>query len=133
MYRLVIVLALIIISCSSTKTTGKSEEVLIDKSVEANQGELSILNMIQRLPGVTVRGSGNNVSIRVFAGPQTYGSSSEPLFLVDGKDNNFSYYDIENNINVNDVKRVEVYKTPSELSMYGSRGANGAINIILKD
>ncbi|MBT8290851.1 MAG: TonB-dependent receptor plug domain-containing protein, partial [Muriicola sp.] len=97
------------------------------RSVKAQKGEISILNMLQRVPGVTVRG---NV-VRVF-GPNSFSNTTEPLFLINGAVYSGGLSGILGSINPDDVKSIEVYKTPAELGLYGARGANGVINIILR-
>jgi TonB-dependent SusC/RagA subfamily outer membrane receptor len=81
----------------------------------------SVLDMIQgRIPGVAV--SGNNVMIR---GPSTFLGSTDPLFLIDNVPVDLMAVQ---NMNPQDVERIEVLKGPSA-AIYGSRGANGVIAI----
>jgi outer membrane receptor protein involved in Fe transport len=98
------------------------------RSITANKGEVSILNMLQRVPGITVRG---NV-VRVF-GPNSFSNTTEPLFLINGVAYSGGLSGILGSINPDEVKSIEVYKSPAELGLYGARGANGAINIILRN
>ncbi|MEY8021086.1 TonB-dependent receptor [Muriicola sp. SD30] len=115
--------------CTSKRVTtisGEPDSYNV-RSVKAQKGEISILNMLQRAPGVTVRG---NV-VRVF-GPNSFSNTSEPLFLINGAVYSGGLSGILGSINPDDVKSIEVYKTPAELGLYGARGANGVINIILR-
>lgn len=120
---------LFLTNCKSTKTNsvGDTTENVNVRSVDAPIGVLTIVDLIQRLPGVTVRGT----TVRVF-GPNSFSNVSEPLFLVDGVAFSGGFAGIRSSINPADVKSVELYKTPSELAIYGVRGSNGVINIILK-
>ncbi len=117
------------IGCTSSKvrTVSGEEPQNNMRSINAIKGEVSILNMLQRVPGITVRG---NV-VRVF-GPNSFSNTTEPLFLINGVAYSGGLSGILGSINPDDVKSIEVYKSPSELGLYGARGANGAINIILR-
>jgi outer membrane cobalamin receptor len=96
--------------------------------MSANEGEVDLLNMMQRVPGITVRG---NV-VRVF-GPNSFSNATEPLFLINGVAYSGGLNGILTTVNPQSVKSIEVYKTPTELAIYGARGANGVINILLKN
>ncbi|QBA64528.1 TonB-dependent receptor plug domain-containing protein [Muriicola soli] len=117
------------LGCTSYRSTGVKggPDTGNIRSVKAQKGETSILLMLQRVPGVTVRG---NV-VRVF-GPNSFSNTSEPLFLIDGVAYSGGLSGILGSINPDDVRSIEVYKTPSELGAYGARGANGVINILLR-
>jgi len=83
---------------------------------------LNIYEMIKtEVPGVTVNGT----SIQLQQGPGSFTSSTEPLFVVDGT----IVYDISNII-PSQVRSISLLKG-SAASIYGSRGANGAIVITL--
>ncbi|MCA0932428.1 Plug domain-containing protein [Lutimonas saemankumensis] len=105
--------------------------------------ETSMAQIIQQLSGVVVQGSGNNTQVIVMTGsffthaveePDNYfnNQSSEPLFLLNGVPYSEDFQSVQNGINPQDVKSVEVYKKPHELARYGLRGSNGVINIKLK-
>ena len=105
--------------------------------------ETSMAQIIQQLSGVVVKGSGNNTRVIVMTGNFfTHSTSesenyypnqfSEPLFLLNGSTYSNDFQSVQNSINPQDVKSVEVYKKPDELGRYGIRGSNGVINIILK-
>ncbi|MGB5700401.1 TonB-dependent receptor [Muriicola sp.] len=117
------------ISCTSSRvrTVSGEEDPVPMRSMTANKGEVSILDMLQRVAGITVRG---NV-VRVF-GPNSFSNTTDPLFLIDGVAYSGGLSGILSSINPENVKSIEVFKTPAELGLYGARGANGVINIILK-
>ncbi len=126
---LIFIVSCLGIGCTSSKvrTVSGEEPQNNMRSITANKGEVSILNMLQRVPGITVRG---NV-VRVF-GPNSFSNTTEPLFLINGVAYSGGLSGILSSINPDDVKSIEVYKSPAELGLYGARGANGAINIILR-
>lgn len=70
-------------------------------------------------------GARPNIRIR---GTNSLGTSSEPLFVIDGYPSN---EDI-NSINPNDIESIEILKDASATAIYGSRGANGVILITTK-
>jgi outer membrane receptor for ferrienterochelin and colicin len=94
--------------------------------------EKSMLEIIQKLSGVYVRGTGNNAKVRVMVGNYMNAPDTEPLFLLNGVSFAHDFQSVQNSISPEDVKSVEVYKTPAELGYYGARGVNGVINIKLK-
>ena len=104
-----------------TPSNGISGEVL------RRTGETNLLRALTGLvPGLHIRSTGEpsaepSVSIR---GTHTLHCSNEPLYVVDGIIVNTLDY-----ISIYDVESVEIMK---EASIYGSRGANGAILVHTK-
>lgn len=81
-----------------------------------------------RIPGLQVYGSPGNYSI-IIRGVNTFNSSTQPLFVVDGTPVSASM--ALSMISPQDVKSVSVLKDGSA-AIYGSRGANGVIIIETK-
>lgn len=82
----------------------------------------NIFDMIKgELPGVIV--SGNSIRIQ---GTSSITASNEPLFILNGME----IIDVRG-INPSDVKSISLIRGPAA-SIYGSRGANGVIDIKLK-
>ncbi len=92
-----------------------------------------------RLAGVQVTQNsgepGGGVSIRI-RGVGSINNSSEPLFVIDGVP-----YDARNtgtgssplnNINPNDIERIDVLKDAASAAIYGSRGTNGVVLVTTK-
>jgi TonB-linked SusC/RagA family outer membrane protein len=83
-----------------------------------------------RLPGVQVTGSGGpgeapTINIR---GIGTLGNaSSAPLYVIDGL-----WTDNIRDLNPNDIESLTVLKDASSTAVYGSRGANGVVQITTK-
>jgi hypothetical protein len=130
LFIFIFIVSTIGVSCTSSKVRTDSGEDSSNsmRTVTTNTGEVSILIMLQRVPGITVRG---NV-VRVF-GPNSFSNTTEPLFLINGVAYSGGLSGILGSINPDDVKSIDVYKTPAELGLYGARGANGVINIILRN
>lgn len=87
---------------------------------------------VTRWPGVTVSTAGDGgVSIRIRGGSSLLGNN-EPLFIVDGVPFATSPNGSLLGIDPNEIDTIRVLKDPADLSMYGSRGANGVILIRTK-
>jgi TonB-dependent SusC/RagA subfamily outer membrane receptor len=83
-----------------------------------------------RFPGVQVYPQGGGVMIRV-RGVNTFTGNTEPLFVVDGQvlsQGNGGVLDL----NPNDIARIEVLKSATDLAMYGSRSGNGVVRVTTK-
>lgn len=70
-------------------------------------------------------GARPNIRIR---GTNSLGTSSEPLFVIDGYPSNEDL----SSINPNDIESIEILKDASATAIYGSRGANGVVLITTK-
>jgi TonB-linked SusC/RagA family outer membrane protein len=97
-----------------------------------NNQVTSIAQVLQgRASGVQVINSdatpGAKPNIRI-RGTNSLGTSSEPLFVIDGYPSNEDL----SSINPNDIESIEVLKDASATAIYGSRGANGVILITTK-
>ncbi len=88
---------------------------------------MTLLDHIHSLPGVTVNGDGSNAKIRV-RGVNSFTNNS-PLFIIDGNDMGYDFASVNNLVSANNIKRVKLFKEPSETGIYGVRGANGVIVI----
>lgn len=97
----------------------------------AKQGTVNATQALQgQVSGVTVvntsgsPGAGSSILIR---GQGSYGSDTDPLFVVDGAITNGIDF-----INPNDIQSLEVLKDASAAAIYGSRAANGVIIVTTK-
>ena len=85
--------------------------------------------IVGKIPGVYAAttsgqpGSGAMIRIRGFGTV----NNNNPLFVVDGQ-----FLSNINNVNPNDIDRIEVLKDASATAIYGSRGANGVVVITTK-
>ncbi len=101
------------------ESTGVSSGISGEDLVRTGQRDI-VSALKGRVAGLDVSPSGE-VTIR---GVHSLTLSNEPLYIVDG----VVVYDLRN-INIHDVDYVEVLK---DASIYGSRGANGAIIVYTK-
>ena len=98
----------------------------VDRDEAMDNGNVSILDMLRRVPGVVVGGD-NSITIR---GASSIHMSTEPLFVVDGMTVGSGYQAVSS-LNPNDINRISVLKGPAA-SIYGVRAANGVIVIEMK-
>ena len=89
-----------------------------------------LADLIRKQPGVDVRGQSPNYDITI-RGKGTFITSHQPIYVVDGLILGDRYADIVNSINIVDVDHIRVIKG-ADASAYGSRGANGVIEIHLR-
>lgn len=90
------------------------------------------LMLAGKISGVTVTPlAGGGIAVRMM-GPTSFGSGGEgPLFLVDGTQVETAGGNLPW-INPNDIESITALKNPSDLAIYGVRGANGVIVIKTK-
>ena len=103
-----------------------------DHVVEVGEHERhyrDIFDLIRgRVPGVTVSGQYPDYQVLI-RGISNLRGETEPLYMLDGLPVGM---DIIMDIPVTSVDKVEVLKNITNLSMYGSRGANGVILVYSK-
>lgn len=90
----------------------------------------SLADFLRRVPGVSVRGSGDDVLIRM-RGINSFNTGVTPLYVIDGQAVGTSYTQANSMVDPRDIDYVKVLKGP-EASTYGMRGANGVIEIYTK-
>ena len=99
-----------------------------------NAPSASALDLLQgQVAGMQVMSTGgvagdNNISMKIH-GTGSLGTTSEPLFIVDGVQSSSSAVMA---MNPNDILNVTVLKDASSTSIYGSMGANGVVYVTTK-
>lgn len=123
-------LLLLAASCASSDQTTRSPQK--DQAVmEVDNSSIPLSDYLRRVPGVTVYGSGGNVSINI-RGAMSFESTTEPLFVIDGQRAGRSYARVESMVPVADIATVKVVKGVEASSGYGLEGGNGVIEITTK-
>ncbi len=118
-----------LLSCGSSQPAAASGEKDLEATLDdKNAAVLPLVNRIQKLPGVTLRGG---VPVFIKNSNNTTGSPPYPLYVVDGLIVGTSFRDVENIVQAVDVANVKAL-TGSDASIYGTRGANGVIEITTK-
>lgn len=110
---------------SRERLTGSVESV-----DNAKLNQISSIDILSRLEGVSSvyfdrRAGGSAISVR---GRSTIFGNSDPLIVVD----NFPYEGDINNINPNDIEKIDILKDAAAASIWGVRAANGVIVITTK-
>ncbi len=127
-------------SCGTPRQSTESERVgrAIDNGagrnsvrVDAASTGTDLTSYLRRIAGVSVRGSGPQATVRV-RGDVNFNADSTPLFVVNGTvlGNNFS--SVYSAIDINEIARVTVLKNVTDTNRYGMQGANGVIEIKLR-
>ena len=110
---------------SSTSSTVTAPEIRpipnepIEKVLQGRVSGVEMLNCPGGGIGVRIRGA-------------TSGSNSEPLYVIDGMTVTAGPCSALSGISPYDIESIRVLKDPADLTMYGSRGANGVIMVKTK-
>jgi TonB-dependent SusC/RagA subfamily outer membrane receptor len=85
-----------------------------------------------KIAGVVVnRTDDGGITVRI-RGTSSFNGSNEPLYILDGVPIQAGPNGSLHGVNPNDIASIKVLKDPADLTMYGSRGANGVIVIKTK-
>lgn len=149
-----LLMVMVLAACSGTRNTGSPgldpDRPIVDSGydskssqlsnqsnimVRPNEGKpsnLSLTEMLQRLPGVRLQG-GRGASARfvVDGASGSFMSGTDPLFVVNGMTVGTDYSSVYTLVDPLKVTSISVLKG-SDASIYGSRGANGVILIRTK-
>ncbi|MGB5404515.1 MAG: hypothetical protein WBN13_11115 [Robiginitalea sp.] len=118
-----------LLSCGSSKPAAAGDEKNLEATLDdKNAAVLPLVNRIQKLPGVTLRGG---VPVFIKNTNNTTGQPPYPLYVVDGLIIGNSFREVENIVQAVDVADLRAL-TGSNASIYGTRGANGVIEITTK-
>jgi TonB-dependent SusC/RagA subfamily outer membrane receptor len=104
--------------------SGKNEVILIQTKFAASQ----LITNSETPPPVPVVGS-NVLRIKNLI---VNNSGNEPLYVINGVPLKKNMTNFVENINSNDIERVEVLKNKSAVSLYGNEGEDGVILITTK-
>ena len=131
-------LAALVSGCASkSKTDGQAAAPARSSGVNAadvaNSPNIPIEQILQsKVPGVVVsRTEDGGIAIRI-RGNSTINGSSVPLYVIDGVPIEPGPNGSLTGINPYDIASIKVLKDATDLTMYGSRGANGVIVIKTK-
>ena len=101
--------------------------------VEPNKdrkSNLSLEDMLRRLPGVQVTGSGPNARVKV-QGSESFMAGTDPLFVLNGMALGTNYAQLHSHVNPNHITSLTVLKG-ADAAIYGTRAANGVILVRTK-
>lgn len=109
----------------SARTTAISHQ-----KISKQDETLTMADLLSRAPGVSVEGTGRNLTIRV-RGRKSIISNNDPLFVVNGQIMGTGFESV-NFLDPFMIDDISVLKDAASTSQYGHRGANGVILINLK-
>lgn len=102
----------------------------IEQSPTGDPIEKQLMN---RSPGVWVgKAEDGSIAVRIRGGSSSLHGNNEPLYILDGVPYQPGPGGSLSGINPYDIASIKVLKDPADITMYGSRGANGVILIKTK-
>jgi hypothetical protein len=122
-------IALMVCSCNSSKSTTVKKSELNKELNEKNKGNVSLLDRIRRKPGIVIR---NGVPAINKASNSFSASNTEPLYVLNSYVVGSSFRSVNQLVDSFNVKDIKIV-AGAEASEYGSRGANGVIIITTFD
>lgn len=125
-----IALLLMTISCASSDQTTRTSQN-DQPGIEVDNDSIPLSDYLRRVAGVTVYGSGGNVSVNI-RGSMSFETTTEPLFVIDGQRVGRDYSRVESMVPVADIATIRVVKGVEASSGYGLEGGNGVIEITTK-
>jgi len=87
---------------------------------------LTLADALRQEPGVLISGSGRNVEIRL---SRAVGSARSLTYLLNGQEIGYDYCQVNESLDMNQVRSIRILRTLSELSRFGINTPNGAIEI----
>jgi TonB-dependent SusC/RagA subfamily outer membrane receptor len=136
--RVVNQILLVLLTMGISQSCGTSNAVSRENSAARSYNGVdnpshseTLVDHLIKVAGVNVVGDGRNAKITIHGVSTLYGSN-EPLFVVNGQQLGGGLQEAMSIIPVADIKSIRVLKNPSEIGVYGVRGANGVILITLK-
>ena len=118
---LIFVISLLFVSCKSSD----SVNVYKAQKEQVGNSQVSLLNMIRKVPGVVLRG---NTPVLRGTVNSVLQPVAEPLYVLNDYIIGQSFSSVDNLIDVSIVKKISVLDE-ANAAIYGSRAANGVIII----
>ena len=117
--------AILVLSCGSSKNSSEGPSNLQTELNEKNRAAIPLAVRIRQKPGIIFK---NGVPALQKADNSLSLAAQEPLYVLNGQIIGSSFVSIDELIDSYMVKKINVV-SGSEASFYGSRGANGVIEI----
>lgn len=121
-----------VVDAGYTQVLGKNanqSNVMVEPNKD-RKSNMTLDDMIRRLPGVQVSGSGPGAKIKV-QGAESFMANTDPLFVLNGTALGTNYAQLLSVVNPNEITSLSVLKG-SDAAIYGTRGANGVILVRTK-
>jgi len=129
-FKIILCLTLLIglISCSSTKN--KSGDTPVEAVKKTNY--ISLADYLRQNTNVDIKGEGPTTRLQI-RGINSIMGDTRPFIYINKMPIGRDYNRANNNINPNNITRVEVISSLSQLAIYGEDGNSGIIKIHTKD
>jgi TonB-dependent SusC/RagA subfamily outer membrane receptor len=103
------------------------------EDIQQNPGDPIEKLLMNKSPGVWVgRASDGNLAVRIRGGSSSLYGNNDPLYILDGSPIQAGPGGSLAGVNPYDIESIKVLKEAADITMYGSRGANGVIVIKTK-
>ena len=115
LFSIIAALALVLSlnACSGSKSaasTNAEDPGVTGTTVTDLQPQLSLATYLRQLTGITVQGTGSNTKVFVRGVSVSEGGAKEPMFVIDGVPSGYSYSEVDSQIEVNDIAKLNVLK-----------------------
>ncbi len=123
MKKIILLLALVSLIFTSCKSTSDSVNIYKAEREGVGNTQITLLNMMRKVPGVILRGNTPVLRGTVNSVNQPV---AEPLYILNDYIVGQSFASLDELIDVSVVKKISVLDL-SNAAIYGSRAANGVI------
>ena len=122
--------SILLIGLTDCATSGRSGTSQKESSQKDYSNYANMADVMRSIPGIIVRGTGQNIEIQVRA-QNSMLLSSEPLFIVNNVQVGRSF-SLISHLNPVDIVSIQVQKGLYAVNRYGSEGNSGVIKILTK-
>lgn len=132
------ILALALLGCASSKSTGEQDARAEEPRYEGNttvkvdNPSITLADYLRRIPGIQVQGNGPGARILV-RGTETLIGTNDPLFVINGVKVGRDFSRVNSLVSMAEVREIEVLKGIDASAYYGVDGGNGVIIIHTKE
>lgn len=121
------------VPAGTSASTSAAATITSEQIEQSPTGDPIEKQLMNRSPGVWVgKAADGSIAVRIRGGSSSIHGNNEPLYILDGVPFQPGPGGSLSGINPYDIASIKVLKDPADLTMYGSRGANGVILIRTK-
>ncbi len=135
MKYLLFFLSFIFVQCSPSTYNATSESDIDNKQIYegnfAGTVEEKLAQMLRKESGVMVNQTNGTYQVKIRGLANSFGTSTSPLFVVDGTSIGHDFKNAAESIAGNRIKSIRVLKG-KDAAIYGTRGSAGVIEIKTK-
>ncbi len=127
-YRIVFYLFALMLSVSSCTTTNNANS---DSKVVSSKNYTSLADFLRHNSNVKVTGVDPDIRLQI-RGLSSLTSDTRPFIYIDKNPSGRDYSRANNSVDPNNIKKVEVIASLSDLTRYGQEGHSGVIKVHTK-